>query len=188
MSKTYKEEGVRMKLNEMTPRHEGLLRCFTHLPRQILSLHELDNATEYVLHSLCDEGCLNLMKAAYFVDNPDFNCLKGIAGFNKEEEIYTCDKVLSDVSHFSDHIDRCAYNQRIRTITVPSARRKGESTEHLIARLADLLEMENPSSHSWNIKHDNFGLLIYEHSSGADKHFHEEFLHGLSILGFCPIS
>jgi hypothetical protein len=177
-----------MKLDEMTPRYEGLLRCFTHLPRQILSLHELDNATEFVLHSLCDEGCLNLQKAAYFVDNPDFNCLKGVAGFSREDEVYTCDTILSDPGHFNDHIDQCEYNQKIRTITVPSARRNGESNERLIARLADLLEMEKPAAHSWNIKHDNFGLLIYQHDGATDRNFHEEFLHGLSILGFCPVS
>ncbi len=177
-----------MKPNEMTPRYEALLRCFTHLPQQILSLHEIDNATEYVLHSLCDEECLNLQKAAYFVDNPDFNCLQGIAGFDKQEEIYTCEKVLDDAGHFKDHMGRCAYNQKVRTISVQSSRRKGESDEQLIARLADLLEMDNPSCHSWNIKHDNFGLLIFERNGSVDHKLQEEFLHGLSILGFCPIS
>ncbi len=85
-----------MKPNELTPRYEALLRCFTHLPQQILSLHKIDNATEYVLHSLCDAGCLDLQKAAYLVDNPDFDCLQGVAGFNKAEEVHTCEKVLDD--------------------------------------------------------------------------------------------
>ena len=183
-----KKKGYVMKPNELTPRYEALLRCYTHLPQQILSLHHIDNATGYVLHSLCDEGCLNLSKAAYFIDNPDFNCLQGIAGFSKDEEIYTCEKVLHDDGHFQDHIGRCAYNNKVRTVSVPSSRRNGETTEQLIARLADVLDMENPSCHTWDIKHDNFGVLIFERSDAADKQLHEEFLHGLSILGFLPVS
>ena len=40
----------------VAPRYQQLLKCFTHLPQQILSLRDIDNVTEYVLHSLCDEG------------------------------------------------------------------------------------------------------------------------------------
>jgi len=176
-----------MKSNEFSPRYEALLHCFSHLPQQILSLHHLDNATEYVLHSLCDESCLNLSKAAYFIDNPDFNCLKGVAGFSKDEESHTCDIVLGNVELFNDHITNCDYNKKIRTVMAPSFRRAGESSSKLIARLADVLEMKNPACHSWNMKHDNFGVLIYERGAG-DQNLHEEFLHGLSILGFCPVS
>lgn len=177
-----------MKPNGVTSRHQSLLRCFTHLPHQILRLNELDNATEFVLHSLCDEGCLNLSKAAYFVDNPDFDCLKGVAGFNKEEGIFTCDTVLESGQPFSDHVNKCAYNQKVRGISLQSPKRNGDSPQKAMETLAEMLGMTQPSCHSWNIKHDNFGLLIFEREDAADRDLHEEFLQGLSILGFCPVS
>lgn len=177
-----------MKRSEMPFQHEKLLRCFTHLPRQILRLNEIDNATEYVLHSLCEEGCLNLQKAAYFIDNPDFDCLKGIAGFSKEEGSNSCDIVLDDTGCFKNHVAQCDYNKTVRTITAPSPKRNGYSPERIIEQFAEKLGMSNPECHSWNIKHDNFGLLIFERDESDERQLHEDFLHGLSILGFCPVS
>ena len=173
-----------MKHNETDPRYQKMLRCFTHLPQQILTLNGNENMTEYVLHSLCEEGCLNLSKAAYFIDNPDFDCLKGVAGYNKEEEVYSGDTVLSD---FKEHMQHCAFNKRVRELNFPSPRRMGESHEHHVKNLATILGMQNPVFHTWEIKHDNHGLLIYEVQKLDDSN-KNEFLEGLSLLGFCPVS
>ena len=177
-----------MKQNENSPRYQRLLKCFTQLPQQILSLSDVDNVTEYVLHSLCDEGCLNLSKAAYFIDNPDFDCLKGLAGFNKDEEIYTCDTVLNDEVHFREHMDSCAFNKKVRAINLPSARKLVESQDKCVQRLATILGIRNPMYHTWTIKHDNYGLLIFERAPIEDHTLQQEFLKGLSLLGFCPVS
>ncbi len=176
-----------MKYNEMTPRYQALLRRVTHLPQQILSLHGIENMTEYVLHSLCDESCLNLSKAAYFVDNPDFDCLKGVAGFSKDDEIYTCDTVLDDREHFKEHINGCAFNKRVRSLILPSPRRSMEAHDKHAHHLGGLLGMENPQFHSWTTKHDNYGLLIFEREDIQDLQGHDELLEALSILGFCPV-
>lgn len=174
-----------MKHNETDPRYQKLLRCFTHLPQQILSLSGTENMTEYVLHSLCEEGCLNISKAAYFIDNPDFDCLKGVAGYNKDEETYTCDTVMG--ADFKEHMDKCAFNKKVREMSFPSPRRVGEEHERHVDRLANLLGIQSPVFHTWNIKHDNYGLLIYEIEKLDDSN-KNEFLEGLSILGFCPVS
>ncbi len=168
--------------------YESILQCFTHLPKQILTLHEIDNVSEYVLHSLSQEGCFNFTKAAYFVDNPDFNFLKGVAGFDKGDEIYTCESVIAEDGSIILERNKCNYNDRVREITISSPKRNGQSPEKAIQHLLEALDMSNPSCHAWNIKHDNFGLLVYECEEGTDQSLHEEFLHGLSILGFCPVS
>ncbi len=168
--------------------YEAIVRCFTHLPKQILTLHEMDNVTEYVLHSLCEEGCLNFSKAAYFIDNPDFNFLKGIAGFDKADEIYTCESVIAEDGSIVPQQNNCTYNEKVREISIYSPKRSGEPLDKVVQKLVDALDMSNPSCHSWNIKHDNFGVLVYECNEGTDQKLHEEFLHGLSILGFCPVS
>ena len=176
-----------MKPNDPSPRYEQLLKCFTHLPQQILSLNGIENVTEYVLHTLCDEGCLNLSKAAYFIDNPDFDCLKGVAGFNKEEETYTCDIALNNQDHFKEHMSTCAFNKKVRDITCQSPRRANQQPDKTVEMLAQKLGFDNPLHHSWLIRHDNYGLLVFEcESDEALKN--QEFVKGLSLLGFCPIN
>lgn len=176
-----------MKQNEIAPRYQQLLKCFTHLPQQILSLNGGENVAEYVLHSLCDEGCLNLSKAAYFIDNPDFDCLKGVAGFNKDEEVYNCDMALHDLENCKEHVSDCAFNKKVRAISAPSARRANQAQERTVEFLADKLGLENPYYHSWMIKHDNYGLLIFEREC-EDAVQCQDFVTGLSLLGFCPVS
>ena len=66
---------------EEAGRHYTILNTLSKLPRKMLSLKGQENVTEFVLHELCHKNCFNLDKAAYFVDNPDFDCLKGMAGF-----------------------------------------------------------------------------------------------------------
>lgn len=168
--------------------YDAIMRCFTHLPKQILLLHQIDNVTEYVLHSLSQQECLNFSKAAYFIDNPDFNFCKGIAGFDKDDAIYTCDSIIADDGTILTEQNACTYNDKVREITITSPRRNGESHEKVIERLINELEMSDPSCHVWNIKHDNFGVLVYECADESAQQLHEEFLHGLSILGFCPVS
>ena len=66
-------------------RRHNVLHHLTHLPRKIVSLNGAENLTEFVLHDLCQSRCFNLPKAAYFVNNPDFNCIKGVAGVHADE-------------------------------------------------------------------------------------------------------
>lgn len=177
-----------MDTTEITSRHKQLLRCFAYLPQQILSLHEIDNATEFVLHSLCHEGGFNLSKAAYFIDNPDFDCLKGIAGFNSDEEVNTCENVLANREYFDQHIKKCAFSNRVREINESSIKRADNSIEETVKRLAELLKIEDPSHYTLTIKHNNFGLVIYEQKGSEDHTDHQDLLTGLSLLGFCPVS
>ncbi len=179
-----KDRVLVMERKDVSPRYQEMLKCFTHLPQKILSLQGIDNMTEFVLHTLCDEGCLNLVKAAYFIDNPDFNCLKGVAGFDKSEEYHTKNN-LSDHTSFKSHLSSCAFNQQVRTINKPSFKRQEHSQEEVVKRLATELGMRNPLSYSWTIKHDNYGLLLFERT--FEEESHEEFLNGLSLLGFCPV-
>lgn len=176
-----------MKYNgEVAPRYQQLLKCFTHLPQQILSLHGHDGITEFVLHSLCDKSCLNLSKAAYFVDNPDFDCLKGVAGFNNDDDAYTCSVALRDKETFKEHANLCAFNKKVRDISACSGRRSGCNPERTVESLACELGFGQPFFYTWPMKHDNFGLLIFERAVDNQGES-EEFEHGISLLGFCPV-
>ena len=79
--------GAEMKPNSLNDKHIDILDKLCHLPRKILSLHGHDNITELILHELCNEQCFNLEKAAYFIDNPDFDCFKGVAGHCRSQAL-----------------------------------------------------------------------------------------------------
>ena len=58
------------------------------LPQQILSHSWNENMSEFVLHEICNQSVLTT-KAAFLVDNPDFDCLKGVAGYSTDEAYAT---------------------------------------------------------------------------------------------------
>lgn len=69
-------------------KREELLKRLSLLPKRILTLYGVDipyNLAEFVLHELCEGDCFNIKRAAFLVDNPDFDIFKGVAGFEKEE-------------------------------------------------------------------------------------------------------
>ncbi len=167
-------------------RHQKLLKCFVSLPEKILSLHGIDNMTEFVLHDLCDEDCFNLSKAAYFIDNPDFDCLKGIAGYDRAEDTVKMDQRWENPHHFTNHALRCAFNQKVRKIQRPSKIRQKQEDAHLVRQLASELSMTNPLFFTWTLKHQNHALFLYEPMTNDIKLEHD-ILRGASLLGFCPV-
>ena len=74
-----------MKPDMMMYRHAQIVDNLRRLPRKMLQLHGRDNVTDFVLHELCSKNYFNIPKAAYFIDNPAFNCLKGIVGISTQE-------------------------------------------------------------------------------------------------------
>lgn len=175
-----------MEPKNETLRYEQMLKCYTHLPKKMLALQHIDNVTEFVLHSLCTEGYLNLAKAAYFIDNPDFDCLKGIAGFDRKDKHHTDDVILANKEQFTSHISDCAFNQKVKNIEKSSPTKRADSHEEIVKEISKELNINNPLYRTWNIKHENYGLLIFEGPSKEEMN--DEFLQGLSLLGFCPIS
>ena len=67
-----------------------LLQKLSHLPKKIVALEGLEHTPSFVLHELCNESAFNLSKAAFFIDNPDFNHFKGIAGFDAAAGFWRC--------------------------------------------------------------------------------------------------
>jgi hypothetical protein len=180
----------------VSPRHEQLL-CFARLPQKMLALSFSDNLVEFVLHELCSPRCFNITKAAYFIDNADFNCLKGVAGFDKINE-------FEDGTHdswnapekFTQHMNLCQFNTHTRSVVLPSPTRAQQSTTDLVSLLAHMLDIRQPQYYTWMLKHDNRGILIYQvpesHSGHGDttdtqEPFDAELLCGLHILAFCPV-
>ena len=175
-----------MKREELLHRRYMLLNHLSRLPRKMLLLQGNEHVTEFVLHELCGKECFNLEKAAYFVDNPDFDCLKGIAGFSRSEA-YGSDDIWKDPQLFTVHMKDASFNQKVRHFSRESFRKKGDSEELIVQTVANHLSFKHHGYYCWDMKYDNHGLFVYERACTDDTCTDEHLLDGLSLLSFCPI-
>jgi len=176
-----------MERDEILSNHQRVLGSLSGLPKKVLSVHTLDNATEFVLHELCNQGCFNLHKAAYFIDNPDFNLFKGVAGFSQAEAYSEWDEVWNNPSAFTTFMQQSDFNQKIRKYCIDSAFRNNRSYDDMVMQIAKEIGLSEPSYFSWDLKHENKGLLVYEKKSVDAMLFEEHFLNSLYLLSFCPV-
>lgn len=166
-------------------RRHNVLHHLTHLPRKIVSLNGAENLTEFVLHDLCQSRCFNLPKAAYFVNNPDFNCIKGVAGVHASE-LFQGDS-WEQPHDFSAHMKQATFNQKVRGIDQCSIIKSRNALDGLVKEIAQELDMDRYAVQLWNVKHDNQGVLIFAQDE-QDEYVTEEMIHaGACLLGFCPI-
>jgi hypothetical protein len=174
-----------MKLDQSSSRHVSRLTHLNKIPHNILLHHDRDNIVEFVLHDLCHERGLNVEKAAYLMDNHDFNCLKGIAGFDKN---YTFDDdIWVAPDRFSAHMEYSPFNQSVRSVNRASAQLKRQAhNPAFIKDIGDELKIKNLKYCSLPTKHDNISLFIYQMPEDVDVDEHYV-LNGLSLLNLCPI-
>jgi len=168
--------------------HEELVRildCINKIPRKMLHIQNYDNVTEFVLHELCHTRCFDIGKAAYFVDNPDFDLLKGVAGYARPEA-YAGDDVWDNPSQFTAHMQGAPFNQKVRRFHHASMRKNKESDDAIVDLISHELDLKKPRYYSWDMKHDNHGLFVYEKTCKGDECV-DYVKDGLCLLGFCPV-
>jgi len=179
--------GWAMNHDERFQRQHEVLTRLSNLPRMILMLKERDNSPEFVLHDLCHPTCFNLHKAAYLVDNPDFDCVHGIAGFSRDEATIDTDDIWENQDEFSNVMQASRFNNNVRQIERASLKRSNGSEQEVVQELAQLLDISQPTACTWNMKHDNYGMLIFERAAFDDSELDEYLVNGVSLLSFCPI-
>lgn len=176
-----------MKHEDTLTRHHRLLHAINELPKRMLSVYSRDNSPEFVLHHLCNTTCFDVPKAAYFVDNPDFDCTKGVAGFAREEHAHTNFNHWDKPEDFTQHMRVSPFNAQVRSVLTPSIYRSQKPDNVVISDIAGNLGMRDYAYCSWNMKHDNRGFLVYEVNGQCDDLFNELFADSAHFLGFCPI-
>lgn len=133
--------------------------------------HHLENLSEFVLHDVCSEDLFRVVKAAYLVNNPDFACMKGVAGYSNQES-FTKGHGWHHQKEFTSHMKNSLFNQKVRDINEMSMKSKMDlSDKKSLYTLSDKLEIEQPEFHLWNMKYDNQGLLIFEKKDQDDAIF-----------------
>lgn len=170
---------------QVLERQTRILQNLSRLPRLMTNIHGRDNISLFLLHELCSEPCFNLRKAAYFVDNPDFNCLRGVAGFSHDQAYPEIKKIWQDPDGFTTHMERSAFNTKVRSVSHESFKQSND--QQLLHELAKNLEFCKCANCSWNMRHDNYGLLMYEKNDPQDTAVDEYLVDGMSLLSFCPI-
>ena len=169
----------------MLLKKQAILNHLTTLPKKVLSLHNSEKVSEFVLHDLCAHECFDLQKAAYLVDNPDFDCLKGIAGFDAQEA-FSADTIWETPELFIEHMQGAHFNQKVRSILKPSSKRSKQSDQEMTQMLGHYLGLPQPTYCSWAMKHDNQGILIYE-AHNSELITPDLMTNGACLLGFCPV-
>ena len=162
----------------------SLLSLLKELPKNIISLHSTENLTEFVLHQLCNERHFDLNRAAYFVDNPHFDHLKGIAGFSKHEAYAGGLDHWAFPDQFSRHMEQSRFNRQVRQIMRPGITTR--YTQEAMQDLADSCAFAHPQYLLWQLKHENHGLLLFEQPSD-EKFVQEHLADAVRFLGFCPV-
>lgn len=177
-----------MKPVTTAPNINEVLTCISTLPRKILSLHDHQAVTDLVLHELCSDNCFNFKRAAYIVDNPDFDCCRGVAGFSGEELSHDLDRAWENPDDFAQHINQASFNQKVRELSYASITKN--NADYVTQELGRRLGMQQPSVRTWRIKNGNFGVLLFEPSGLITSEVPAQFDFlddGLSVLGFCPL-
>lgn len=176
-----------MESEVILQRKNKILQCLSCLPRKMLQLHGHDNITEFVLHELCHEQCFNLEKAAYFVDNPDFDCLKGIAGYWRAQAYDAGADIWQSPDMFTVYMQSSPFNKKVRGMVQASIRVQGGTDQDVVNAVATDLEMKDPGYCCWHMKNDNHGIFVYEKTGNQEICSDEDIANGLSLLSFCPI-
>jgi len=169
-----------------------LLKQLVNLRKMMVHNHDLENLSEFVLHDLCKQSYFNVRKAAYFVNNPDFRCLRGITGYHDQELVQELDLTIHDAwnnqKEFISFMKKSSFNQKVRNRSEKNFDRGSSSEKYMVDKLADELEIANPAYNVWNLKHSNHGLFIYESLPAEELILEKDhLLDSLHHLSFCPI-
>lgn len=173
-----------MTRQEKEQRRKEVLKCICKLPKNMIQLHGTENLTEFLLYHLADRTCFNLSKAAYLIENKDFNRLKGIAGYHGKEN-FTEINPWARPEKFTDFTSTSLFNNKVRSIEIADLELGGSLLSQKIARD---LEFTRPSFCSWPVKYDNQGIFIFELSNDDEKEIIDDHLEeSLHLFGFCPV-
>ena len=177
-----------MKKESISNIHEILVERVTGLPHKILLYHEVNSLPHIVLNYLGHKDCFNLKQAAYFIDNPDFDQIIGIAGFSQDEsKIKSLDGVWEDPHSYSKKNKDLKFDKNVRSYSSPSfQRQKIDLTKSsCVCELGKKIGFKNPQYFAWNVKHGNHGLLIYECKKDLPEKSKNLLRDAASFLGFC---
>ena len=161
----------------------------TALPRKILQHYEVGELPQIVLHQLCHPQCFSLKKAAFFIDNPDFDRFVGLAGFSHDECQYHQDDVWASPEQFQQDMKSASFNNEVKNLFYGSLSCSGDELAHskAVKEACSSLDIQNPNVFTWNMKHGNHGILVFETEEEVTEDTQKMLGEAASLLSFCPL-
>lgn len=171
-------------------KYKNLANRFSSIPRKMVTLYNIDvaNLSDFLLHEFCHEDVFNIKRAAFFVDNPDFDLVQGVAGFKKDES-YNQELVHWDKpAEFLNHMALSKFDKQVKSFNQScSIKRNGQVYSDFVKEQAGQMGFNNPKVSTWDLKHRNNGILIYELDEEPDETFGDHLENIVYILSFCPL-
>jgi hypothetical protein len=170
---------------------QELVHSLLSLPPKIMLHHDVSGLAQLVLHELAHDHNFKLKKAIYLADNPDFDHLLGVAGYSKDDCGLHAADVWKNPSEEIGKLHESAYSKQVRSFLQKSmkARHIDFHNKEEIEGLGKQMGLEQPQFFSWDLKHGNHGLLIFEYldPSAIEELKHKLLSNAAALLGFCPI-
>jgi len=174
----------------MKVKHEkqvNLLKNLIQMPANLVKMHGSHNLTEFVLHELATPDNFHFGKIGYFVDNPDFDCFKGVVGYDREQAYPHSHSIWDNSDAFTNHMQSASFNQKVRDYARPSIKRGSMCNQDIVDEIASTFSFNSPSYYCWQMRHDNHGMVMYEFVNGHDHWDQEDFSCAMHLLSLCPI-
>lgn len=176
------------KIIEAGSSDQELLAMLLELPNKILNHHEVDGLAQLILHDVSHDHHFGFKRASYLIDNPDFDCLRGVAGFVNDECRHHGDDLWTDPHAFARNMREAQFHNLLLQLVRKSIKRSAKNANHLdiIRGVAMDLGMINPWVYAQDLRHGNHGILIVEEGvKRLDEDDHELLAHISAILGLC---
>jgi hypothetical protein len=157
-----------------------LVDSLSQVPHKILKNYHLESLSQMVLHELGHQGCFGFNKAVYFIDNPDFDHLIGVAGFCKADCKHHKNDMWSNPDSFSGDMKCANFNNDIRKIAL-----KCNSFD--LRELGKSAGMKNPEFFRWDMKHGNHGILMFEQGKELSSWNKNLLMNAAALLSLCGI-
>ena len=179
----------------MCPEHDANLQEREHynrlvenisiLPHRILRNYDVDGLSQMILHDLCnDVNGFGFKRAAYLVDNPDFDHIVGSAGFCNKEVGFYDPSLWKDSVSFNQEISKATFHNDVRKFLKNSLKRKDinlNDSDDLL-ELGRLLGIDNTKYFSWNMKYGNHGIIIYDPVESSLPEWKKEMFNNATAL------
>ncbi len=158
------------------------------IPHKILSHHDVSGLAPIVLHELGHIQPIGLDKAGYLVDNPDFNCLKGVAGYCSDECKHHQLDMWQHPEAFVQDMESADFHKHVATYIDQSLvhrKANGDVDDDSIHSLGTMLGMKNPSFITWKMRHGNNGILIFEGNEQSLARYQDFLRNFVALLSLC---
>jgi hypothetical protein len=164
---------------------QELLAMLLDLPNKILLHHEVAGLAQLILHDVAHNQHFGFKRATYLVDSPEFDCLRGVAGFVDKECHHHDQDMWANPHTFINDMREAEFHNRLLQLARRSIK-KSDNHADAAREIAFDLGMVNPWVYAQDLRHGNHGILIVEEGvKRLDSDDHELLAHISAILGLC---